>query len=126
MQTEATLLDFAGRCLIVASFLIAGVSNLTPARIKDHIGRMAAFGTPLPAAAFWIGIAMQFAGCALLIAGWHADIGACLLIVFTVAATLIFHRFWQKPEPQRNLSRIMFLNNTAALGGLLLLWQNVR
>ena len=29
------------------------------------------------------------------------------------------------PEPQRNLSRIMFLNNTGILGGLVLLWQNV-
>ncbi len=126
MIHDASLLDTAGRFLIVASFLIAGLCNLTPARIKDHIDRMAAFGTPLPTAAFWIGIAMQFTGCALLLAGWRADVGAILLIVFTVAATAIFHRFWTKPEPQRNLSRIMFLNNTAALGGLVLLWQNVR
>ena len=121
-----SLLDFVGRFLIVASFLCAGLSNMTPARIKDHIDRMAASGMPLPKAAFWVGIAMQFAGCALLIVGWRADLGAILLIVFTIAATLIFHRFWTKPEPQRNLSRIMFLNNTGILGGLLLLWQNVR
>jgi putative oxidoreductase len=114
------------RCLIVASFLAAGLCNMTPARIKDHIDRMAGFGTPFPAAAFWIGIALQFTGCALLIVGWHGDIGAILLVIFTVAATAIFHRFWTKPEPQRNLSRIMFLNNTGILGGLLLLWQNVR
>jgi len=126
MTHDTSLLDFVGRFLIVASFLCAGLCNMTTARIKDHIDRMAAFGTPLPAAAFWFGITLQFTGCALLIAGWHADIGAILLIVFTIAATLIFHRFWTKPEPQRNLSRIMFLNNTGILGGLLLLWQNVR
>ena len=126
MIHDPSLLDFLGRLLIVASFLCAGLCNMTPARIKDHIERMAGFGTPFPAAAFWIGIALQFTGCALLLAGWHADIGAVLLIVFTVAATAIFHRFWTKPEPQRNLSRIMFLNNTGILGGLLLLWQNVR
>src|SRR5262249_49483585 len=107
-------------------FLAAGLCNMTRARIKDHIDRMAAFGTPLPAAAFWIGIVMQFTGCALLIAGWHAGIGAMLLIAFTVAATAIFHRFWSKPEPQRNVSGIMFLNNTGILGGLLLLLANVR
>ena len=125
MIWEASMLDTVGRLLIVASFLAAGLCNLTPARIKDHIDRMAALGTPLPGAAFWIGIAIQFAGCALLIAGWRADVGAILLIVFTVFATAIFHRFWQKPEPQRNLSRIMFLNNTGILGGLVLLLQNV-
>src|SRR5262245_37822262 len=112
MLYDTSLLDTAGRFLIVASFLVAGLCNLTPARIKDHIDRMAALGTPLPACAFWIGQGLLFTGCGLLIAGWHADIGAALLIAFTVAATAIFHRFWSKPEAQRNLSRIMFLNNT--------------
>jgi putative oxidoreductase len=126
MLYDATSLDAAGRLLIVGFFVIAGLCNLTPARIKDHIDRMAALGTPLPAATFWTGIALQFAGCALLLAGWQARLGAVFLIVFTIAATLIFHRFWSKPEPQRNLSRIMFLNNTGLLGGLVLLLANVR
>jgi uncharacterized membrane protein YphA (DoxX/SURF4 family) len=119
-------LDTAGRLLIVACFLVTGVSNLTRARIDDHVERMAAFGTPFPAAAFWLGIALQFTGCALLATGWHADIGAWCLIVFTVAATAIFHRFWRMQDPlRRNLSRLMLLNNTGVLGGLLLLLGNV-
>jgi putative oxidoreductase len=127
MFYDATLLDTAGRLLIVGFFIAAGLCNLTPVRIKDHIDRMAALRTPFPAAAFWTGIVLQFSGSALLLAGWHADIGAICLIVFTVAATAIFHRFWQMPDPQRrNLSRIMFLNNTGLLGGLLLLLGNVR
>jgi putative oxidoreductase len=126
MMYDASSLDTAGRFLIAGFFLAAGLGNLTRARIKDHIDRMGALGTPLPAAAFWFGIAIQFVGCALLLVGWRADLGAILLIVFTVAATAIFHRFWTKPEPQRNLSRIMFLNNTAILGGLVLLLANVR
>lgn len=120
-------LDTVGRLLIVACFLVTGVSNLTRARIDDHVERMAAFGTPFPAAAFWLGLALQFTGCALLASGWHADIGAWCLIVFTVAATAIFHRFWRMQDPlRRNLSRLMLLNNTGVLGGLLLLLANVR
>jgi uncharacterized membrane protein YphA (DoxX/SURF4 family) len=120
-------LDTAGRLFIVACFLVTGVTNLTRVRIKDHIDRMAAFGTPMPTVAFWFGIALQFAGCALLATGWHADIGAWCLIVFTVAATAIFHRFWIMQDPmRRNLSRLMLLNNTGVLGGLLLLLANVR
>ena len=119
-------LEIAGRQLIVGYFLVAGVCNLTPARIDDHIVRMRAFGTPAPAAAFWAGIALQFAGCAMLAFDWHAALGTILLMVFTVAATLIFHRFWSKPDPmQRNLSRIAFLGNVAILGGLLLLLGNI-
>ena len=120
------ILAFAGKWLIVAFFILTGIANLTKARIADHIERMAGFGVPLPATAFWIGIAMQFAGCALIIAEWHPGVGAVLLMVFTIAATAIFHRFWQKPDPlQRNLSRITLLGNMAILGGLMLLLQNI-
>jgi uncharacterized membrane protein YphA (DoxX/SURF4 family) len=127
MYGDLSWTDTAGRLLIASCFLITGVCNLTQARIKDHIDRMAAFGTPLPAAAFWIGIALQFTGCALLLAGWHAEIGVGCLILFTVTATAIFHRFWSMQDPaKRNLSRIILLGNTAILGGLLLLLENVR
>ena len=119
------LLDFTGKWLIVGYFLLAGAFNLTKARIADHIERMAGFGVPFPAMAFWTGIAMQFTGCALVIAEWHAAAGVALLMVFTIAATAIFHRFWQKPEPMRNLSRITLLGNLAVLGGLMLLLQNI-
>ena len=127
MYGDASWLDTAGRLLIVACFLATGLCNLTRARIKDHIERMAAFGTPAPAAAFWAGIALQFIGCALLLADWHADVGVYCLIVFTVAATAIFHRFWWMPDPaKRNISRIILLGNTAILGGLLLLLGNLQ
>lgn len=120
-----TLLEEAGKWLIVGFFLVSGAANLTKARIADHIQRMQGFGTPFPAAAFWAGVALQFAGCALVVADWHAAIGVACLIVFTIGATSIFHRFWQKSDPvQRNLSRLSFLANVAILGGLLLLLDN--
>lgn len=120
-------LGTAGEQLIVLFFVVTGVSNLTRARIADHIERMRAFGTPFPAALFWLGIALQFAGCAMIEFRWHPALGVGCLIVFTVAATAIFHRFWQKSDPvQRNFSRLTLLGNTAILGGLLLLLDRVR
>jgi putative oxidoreductase len=122
-----TWLDLAGRQLIVFFFLVTGVSNLTKARIADHIERMAGFGVPFPATTFWLGIALQLAGCALLLLDWHPAVGVVCLIVFTITASAIFHRFWQKSDPlQRNISRITLLANLAILGGLLLLLENVR
>ena len=127
MFYDATWLDTAGRLLIVLSFLVAGLCNLTPAQIKGHIERLAGFHMPFPALAFGIGIALQFTGCILVLAGWHADIGAIFLIVFTVAATTIYHRFWSKKDPmQRTISRLTLVGNTAVVGGLLLLLQNLR
>jgi uncharacterized membrane protein YphA (DoxX/SURF4 family) len=127
MYGDGSWLDTAGQLLIVVSFLVAGLCNLTKARIRDHIERMAAFGTPAPAVAFWTGIALQFTGCVLVLADWHAELGVYFLIVFTIAATAIFHRFWSmRDAAKRNTSRIILLGNTAILGGLLLLLENVR
>ncbi len=127
IHADASWLDTGGRLLIVGFFIIAGLCNLTPARIKDHIDRLAGFGVPLPAAAFWFGMALQFTGCALVLAGWHADIGVLCLIVFTVVANALFHRFWTATDPaRRNSLRLMLLNGIAITGGLLLLLQNTR
>jgi uncharacterized membrane protein YphA (DoxX/SURF4 family) len=124
---DASWLDTAGRLLIAGFFLVAGLCNLTPAAIRDHIERMGALGVPLPAAAFWFGIALQFTGIALLVAGWHADIGVICLIVFTVAGNAIFHRYWIVDDPgRRTVRRILLLDGVAIVGGLLLLLQNVR
>jgi putative oxidoreductase len=121
-----TILQDAGKWLIVGFFVVTGFANLTKARIADHIERMQAFGMPYPAQAFWLGIALQFTGCALLALDWHPQLGVACLIVFTIVATAIFHRFWQKSDPvQRNLSRLSFLANMAILGGLLLLLADV-
>jgi putative oxidoreductase len=124
---DASWLAGTGRLLIVLSFVVAGLLNLTPAAINMHIERLTGFHIPFPRPAFWIGIALQFTGCALILIGWHADIGVIFLIVFTVAATAIYHRFWSKQDPmQRTISRITLIGNTAIIGGLLLLLQNVR
>lgn len=124
---DATWLNAAGKLLIVGFFVAAGLYNLAPARIKDHIERLAEFGVPLPAAAFWFGITLQFTGCALVLAGWHAEVGVLFLIVFTVVANALFHRFWTATDPvRRNTMRLLLLNGVAILGGLLLLLQSVR
>ncbi len=120
-------LGTAGEQLIVLFFVVAGLSNLTKARIADHIERMRAFGTPFPAALFWLGIALQFMGCAMIELRWHPALGVVCLIIFTVAATAIFHRFWRKRDPvQRNFSRLTLLGNTAIVGGLLLLLERMQ
>jgi putative oxidoreductase len=127
MYGDASWLDTAGRLLFVFYFVVAGLCNLAQARVQDHVGRMEALGVPHPGLAHWTGIAVQFAGCALILADWYAAIGVYCLMLFTVAATAIFHRFWIFEDPaRRNVSRVMLLNNLGVLAGLLLLLENVR
>jgi len=127
MYGDASWLELAGRLLIVGFFVAAGLFNLSAERVKDNIERLAGFGIPFPAAAHWAGIALQFTGSALLLADWHAEIGAWCLIVFTVAANAIFHRYWIVQDPaRRNFTRLLLLNGIAILGGLLLVLESVR
>jgi putative oxidoreductase len=116
-------LDDAGRLVLGGYFLIAGIVNLaTPGSIRDHIERMRGFGTPSPEAAFWCGIVLQFIGAGLVLSGVRVEVGAWCLIVFTILATAIFHRFWQRTDPaQKRIGRLFFMSNAAVVGGLLLL-----
>lgn len=127
MYNDASWLDTAGRMIIVFFYLAAGFYNLQPVKSRDHIERIAALGWPLPAVAFWFGMALQFTGCALVLTGWHADLGVWCLIVFTIVANAMFHRFWRVTDPaRRHTLRLLLLNGIAIVGGLLLLLQNVR
>ena len=126
-QQDPSWMVTAGKLLMVAFFVTAGALNLMPKRSKDHIERMAGFGVPMPGVAFWIGMVMEFAGCALVFSGWHADLGVWLLIAFTAMAGSIFHRFWLVEDPARRQSlRIALLNNGAVIGGLLVLLHVVK
>jgi uncharacterized membrane protein YphA (DoxX/SURF4 family) len=126
MYGDASWFEIAGRLLIVGVYVAAGLYNLQPQQVREHIEALANFGVPFPAAAFWAGLGLQFTGCALLLADWHPEIGAWCLIVFTVVANALFHRFWTVPDPaRRNVRRLLLLNGIAILGGLLLLLKAV-
>jgi uncharacterized membrane protein YphA (DoxX/SURF4 family) len=94
---------------------------------EDHIKRLGANGCPQPQIAFWAGTALEFVGCALLLLNWHPAIGAICLLVFTVMASGLMHRFWESTEPAKRIPQQNGLcANFAVVGGLLLLLQNVR
>ncbi len=127
MLEDPSWLDTAGRILIGAFFLYAATTNLTQARIKDHIDRLTYYRAPFPAALFWIGSAMSISCSLLVLSGWHAEIGVLGLIIFVILASGLLLRFWEAPDAaRRGGMRLGLLNNVAILGGLLLLLQNVR
>jgi putative oxidoreductase len=124
---DASMLDTAGRLLIVALFLIIGTRNLQKFHVDDHIARLTKFKAPFAKATFWIGQTMEFAACAMVLFNWHADIGVILLIVFTVVASLLLLRFWEVDVPPMRVGmQNGMVANIAVVGGLLLLLQNVR
>jgi putative oxidoreductase len=123
---DASWLDTAGRLLIVAFFLAVGLRNLQKVHIEDHVKRLTTFKAPFPQLTFWIGQAMEFVGCALVLFNWHPAVGVVLLLVFTVVASALLLRFWEVQGPMRTGMQNGMLANIGIVGGLLLLLQNVR
>ncbi len=117
-----TIQNVAGQILLALAFLVTGLLNATM-KFKMHRDRMAAAGVPMATAALVVGFAMQFVGGFLVLIDWHYRYGAAILIVFTVLATAIFHRWWQVTnDPLRRHLHLSFVfNNIAVVGGLLLI-----
>ncbi len=50
--------------------------------------------------------------------GFRARLGALVLFLFLIPATLVFHSFWTYPEAQHQAQMINFMKNLAIMGGL--------
>jgi len=126
MTNATSWLNAAGMLLIVAYYLLHLLHDVKPGPTKHHIGMLRGFGVPFPAVALRVGFALEIIGCALLLAGWHADIGVIILIAFTVVANALYNRYWTMDEPfRRECCRMLLQANTAVVGGLCLLLENV-
>ena len=121
MYSDHTTLEIVGQVMIAVLFLGTAIINSTT-KVKQHADRMGALGVPIPTVTLWVGFAIQYAGGILVLLDIRTDIGAYLLILFTIAATIIFHRFWQVADPLlRHIHMSVLFSNIGIVGALLLL-----
>lgn len=111
------VMPLAGRLLLAAIFLVAGVDKLTAFAATS--GYLAKLGFPMPDLMTVIAIALELGGGILLIAGWKIRWAAWALIVFVAVATFAAHRFWEFDASQYRNQLNHFLKNLALVGGLL-------
>jgi putative oxidoreductase len=106
-----------GRVLLGALFLVAGIR-----KIMFYSGSVAYFtklGFPAPEVMAVLAILIEVGGAALLILGWQTRRISWLLVLFTIIATAMAHRFWEFDAPQYANQMNHFLKNAAIVGGLL-------
>lgn len=121
LYEDKTILETAGQVLISGLFLGTLIINATT-KVKQHVDRMREMAIPYPLILLWIGFLIQAIGGTFLILDLYTNIGASLLIVFTITASIIFHRFWNIREPLRRHLHLSFIfSNCAIVGALLLL-----
>jgi putative oxidoreductase len=107
------------RLCLAAVFLYSGVDKLCHWRAS--IEEVRGDGLPWPAAFAAATVLTQLVGGCLVATGFFAWIGALLLAGFTVAATLLGHRFWLRRGAEFRHELTTSLEHVAIVGGLLLL-----
>ena len=103
-------------------FLVGGLSSWQGhAADVIQIQQVVQFLLPLTPLLLIIGTLFEGVGGLLILLGIKSKLGATLLILFLIPATLIFHPFWAIQGPDRELQMILFLKNLAIFGGLCLM-----
>ena len=68
-----------------------------------------------------LGIAFQIAGGILVGLSLRVRMGACIMFLQIVCATLIYYPFWFLDEPAMARTLVLFLKNLSIIGGLLVI-----
>jgi putative oxidoreductase len=111
-----TWAPLAGRVLITFIFLRSAYGKITGFTAVS--GMMAKKGMPFSDVLLVGAIVFEIVGGLMVLAGWHARIGALLLAIFLVPATLIFHNFWAVDPAQLTNQLNHFIKNLSILGAL--------
>ena len=107
------------RLCLAAVFLYSGVDKLW--HWRSSIAEVRSDGLPWPAAFAGATVFNQLVGGFLVATGIFSWLGALLLAGFTVAATLVGHRFWLRRGSEFAHELTTSLEHVAIVGGLLLL-----
>jgi putative oxidoreductase len=119
-HADHTGLQILGHAMIAFLFLFRCFTAMP--RFSDHAMRLAKKGVPLPRLSLAAGFAMMLIGGASVLLDAYTEIGASILIVFTMLANVLYHDFWNHKDDwaERNRALYVFCNNTAVMGGLVL------
>ena len=108
------------RVLLALMFLLAGISKFGD--LQGTAGYIASGGLPMPQVLAFATAALEVVAALMLIVGWQARWAALALAVFTLLASLFFHKFWALPADQQYMQQLMFMKNSAVIGGLLMVF----
>jgi uncharacterized membrane protein YphA (DoxX/SURF4 family) len=110
--------DYMARLALASPFLISGVVKLTG--FRGAANEVAGLGLQPAALIAALVVSTQLGGSALFLTRRYCWLGAGILAVFTVLATLLAHPFWVFDDPDRGRQTATFFEHVAIAGGLAL------
>lgn len=110
-----------GHILVGSVFLSQALGTLPRRRFAGHSKKLQQRGLPVPNFVLGCALTMMLAGGVMVVVDVYSDVGAILLIVFTLIATYLYQNFLSVEDvEERRKRRGAFFNNLAILGGLFL------
>ena len=107
-----------GRLLFALIFITAAPGHFS----EETMAYAASKGVPLENVLVPLSGIMAALGGLSIALGYHARLGAWLIVLFLVPVTPTMHNFWHVAEPQAHtIQFIMFMKNLSMLGGALLI-----
>jgi len=123
---SSTLPAIAAPVALLGRFLFALIFLMSAP--MDFVGKTIAFaasqGVPLASISVPLSGMITLAGGFSILLGYHARIGARLIVLFLAVVTPMLHNFWAVADPMMHqMQFIMFMKNLSMLGGALLISQ---
>ena len=101
-------------------FIVSGIRHLSPGDPSGGYARSQ--GVPFPGVAVPLAGLIALAGGVSVLLGFHAQVGAWLLVLFLVPVTLSMHRFWGLSDAGvAAMQQAQFMKNWALIGAALLI-----
>ncbi len=117
-HADHTIWQIVGH-LMIAFLFIYRCFTAWP-RFDEHAGRLAERGMPFPRYSLVGGFGLMLVGGLSVALDYHSQYGAMMLILFTLSANYLYHNFWDMQGAERNRHLYTACNNTAVMGGLIL------
>lgn len=117
VQNTAALV---GRILLALIFITSGWGKI--AGFGGTVGYIASQHLPMPQVAAVIAIVCELGGGLLLAVGYKARWAGLVLAIFTLAAGILFHDFWNADAASQMMQSINFWKNVSIAGGMLMVF----
>ncbi len=119
MEFLQDIFSLIGRVLISGVFLWAAYEKIT------HWNATVAYyktkNVPQLNIVLPIMVALKVIGGLSVLLGWHAHIGALILLIVTILSVLKLHAFWEKTGSEMSMEKLFFLKEVAIIGGLFMI-----
>jgi len=116
---STTVIASSGRAIFSIFFLLSGLAKIT--RNKTMVEYAASKKVPFPHLGIALAMVVELVGGISILTGFYSYISACILIVYLIPVSFVFHNFRTAVGPEKQNQTVHFMKNTAIIGGRIIL-----